>query len=382
MTLERRYLLNREVQSSDAATRIVQLPRQGLLSAIGLRVEITNGATRGTERIHDAIDRVEVIANGSEVLFSLEGTELYKWQFVHLRRRPPQVLTQAVSGVQELFLIVPFGRKLGDPEYCLDLSQFQSVELRIQYSPTIGATTFATGTTTFSAILYMWGAGLSPVGRRGYIRTTQFRSFTTAASGEDVTEMPRRFPILDVLVYCREAAIADGVDISLAEIREDDGRVIPYTGRFSDIQAENQQMLDMESEEWGIALRTDNDTIDTLLSRISTHSLAVIEDGTSTDSIVPQVTVASIAADRLTLSVVETDEDGTQAASAVATADYTIHWWARGIGIGNAIFIPLWDLEHPESAYPAPSKSKVTLALTQAGAGGDTRASVRELVAA
>lgn len=382
MTLERRYLLNREVQSSDSATRIVQLPRNGWLSGIGLRVEITNGATSGTERIRDAIDRVEVLANGSEVLFSLEGVELERWQYVFTGRRAVQVLTMAVSGVQELFLQIPFGRKIGDKELCLDLAQFQSVELRVQFSPTISATTFTTGTTTISAILYLWRAGSPEVRRRGYIRTSQFRAFTSAASGEDVTELPRRFPLLDVFVHAREAAIADGVDITLAEIREDDGLVIPYTGRWRDIQFENHVLLGLEAKEWGIALRTDDETIDTLVSRIAAHRLSVTENSTATDSVVPIVTTASIAADRITLSVIEVDEDATQAASALATALYTIAWSAEGEGIGNAIYIPLWDMETLESAYPAPSKAKVTLALTQAGADATVRASVRELVAA
>lgn len=382
MTLARRYLLNREVQSSDATTRIVALPRSGLLSALDLRIEMTNGATSGVNRIRDDIDRVEVIANGSQVLFSLEGVELERWQYVFTRRAARQILTAIGGAVQELWLLIPFGKRIGDPEYYLDLSRYQTVELRITYSTTVSATTFVTGTTTFSAIMYLWPDAAPGVQSRGYFRLTQFRALTTAASGEDVTELPRQNKILDLLVYDREAGIADGVNITLAEIRENDGLSTPYTGRWLDIQAENHYMLDIESVEEGIHRRTDADTIDTLVSRIKAFNMTLLEAAGVGDSVTPQLTIRSLTADRVTLSILETDEDGTTSASALATALYTIHWVARGIGIGNAIFIPLWDLRDPQTAYDAPSKDKVTLALTQADAGGTCRASVRELVAA
>lgn len=381
MAVQRRYLLNREVQSSDAATRIVQLPRSGILSALDLRAEMTNGATSGVNRIRDDIDKVEVIANGSEVLFSLEGMELERWQYVFTRRAARQVLTAIAGAVQELFLLIPFGRYIGDPDYAIDLSRYQTVELRITYSTTISATTFVTGTTTFSVIMYLWPEGSAAVAPRNYFRLTQFRALTTAASGEDVTELPRRFPILDVMVYDREAGIADGVNITQAEIRENDGLSIPYTGRWLDIQAENHHMLDIEAVEEGIHRRTDADTIDTLVSRIKDVQLTLLEAAGAADSVTPQLTIRSLTADRVTLSILETDEDGTTSASALATALYTIHWSAKGIGIGNAILLPLWDLKDPQTAYPAPSKDKVTLALTQADAGGTCRASVRELAA-
>ena len=380
MTLDRRYLLNREVQGTDDAVRTVELARAGLLSAIVLRLECTNGATSGTERLLDTIDRIEVIADGSDVLFSLEGTELYKWQYVWQQRAPAQILTERAAAVQELSLLIPFGRFIGDPELCLDLSRYQRVELRVDHSPTIAATAFATGTFTISAIEYSWRPGMFAGARRGFLRTRQIRSFTSAASGEEVFELDRRYPYMGALVYAREAAIADGVDITIVELREDAGRVIPYTGNWLDIQMENHELLDIDPTEEGVALRTDNGTIDTLLSRIISASVQLEDDTGASDSAHPHGTIASITADRITLSVVEVDEDGTQGASGLASALYPIHWRARGIGIGNAVFLPLALQGNIDNPYPAPEKSKVQLALTQGGAGAAVRVSTQELV--
>ena len=382
MTLERRYLLNREAQANDAATRTIELAKAGYVSGIMLRIEATNGATSGTEHLIDSIDRVEIIADGSDVLFSLEGVELYKWNWVWLKKRPAQRRTMRAAAVQELSLLIPFGRFLGDPDLYLDLSRYQRVELRIQYSPTIAATGFVTATFTISAIEYGWRAGAAPGGTRGFIRTRQIRSFTSLATGEDVQELDRRYPYLGALVYAREAAIEDGTDITNVEIREDDGRVIPYTARWLDAQMENEHMLGIVPVEEGIALRTDAGTIDTLVSRILTAAVHIEEDAATADAVTPQLTIASVTADRITVSILETDEDGTTAASALATALYPIHWSAKGIGIGNAVWVPLalpGDIDNP---YDAPSKSKVQLALTQAGAGAAVRVSTQELVPA
>lgn len=378
MALERRYALNREVQSSNDATRILTLPRTGILSGIGLRVEITNGATRGTERIFEAIDRIEVIANGSEVIYSLTGVEAYKWQYVHLRRRPPHVWTEVGGAVQELMLQIPFGRYLGDPELALDLSRYQSVELRIQFSPTISATTFATGTVTFSAILYTWRQGSYAGQPRGFLRTSQTRDFTSAASGEDVHELPRRFPILDLLVHVREAAITPDTDITLAEVREDSGLVIPYTGRFLDIAEENAAMLGLDPTEHGIALLGDTDTFDTHLTRVQGLALTPVFTQSDANGVIT-TSIQGVTADRVTASASDTADAAAATHFTAAAAARQHQWIARGLGLPQALLIPLWDMVDLASAYDAPSKSKVELALTQGGAGATVRASVREL---
>jgi hypothetical protein len=388
MPVTRRLLLNREVQAVDSAIRIVPLPRQGRLSALGLRIEITNGATRGAALVRDQINRVEVVANGSEVLFSLEGTELYGWNWIWQRRRPVQNRTEVAGAVQELFLLIPFGPATGTLwppiavyDYCLDLSQYQTVELRINYTTTVSATAFATGTTTFSVILYQWPADQAPASRRGYVRTTQFRAFTSLASGEDVTELPRRFPLLDLMVFARQAAVAPDTNISIVEVRESDGRIIPYTGRWADINAENQEWFDIEPIEHGIALVQDTDTFDTLLYRPQGISLVPVFVQSDANGIL-NVCINSLAADRVTVSASETADAAAATHFTAFAARRAVHWVARGCGLGHHVYVPLWDGSDPQSAYPAPSKDKVTLALTQAAAGATVRASVRELVPA
>jgi hypothetical protein len=212
MPFERSILVDQEVQTLDSATRRIELPEDGYLSAIALEVSIQNGATAGEEPVVDAIDRVEVIADGSQSLFSLEGFELHRWNWFWQRKEPAGERNEAASTQrQSLTLIIPFGRFVGDTLYALPLGAFRNVELRIQYSPTIAATGFTTATTRFHAVMYWAPADQAPGNRVGWLRTTQIDSFTSAASGERVTELPQANPLWDLMVYAREAAIADGM---------------------------------------------------------------------------------------------------------------------------------------------------------------------------
>jgi hypothetical protein len=388
MGLLRRYLLNRELQAVDTATRIVLLPRQGMLSGIGLRLEMTNGATRGAALVQDQINRVEVIANGSEVLFSLEGNELYRWNFAWLRRRPPQRRDETNGVVQELFLFVPFGRcdgqkdmPIGDEELYLNLANYQAVELRINYTTTIAATAFVTGTTTISAILYYWDAASAPRSTRGYVRTTQFRAFTSLGAGEDVTELPRRNKLLDLLVWARAAAVSPDTNITLAELRENNALITPYTGRWADIAEENHAWLDLDTIEQGLAFAQDVDTIDMLLYRPYGVVLTPVFVQSDANGLV-NVCINALAGDRLTISASELADAAATTHFTAYAARRAIHWSARGVGIPGALYIPLWDGQSLDSAYDAPSKARVDFALTQGAAGAVVRASLRELVAA
>src|SRR5574341_473828 len=152
MSFERRILIDQETQASDAATRRIALPRRGLLSALEVRTSITGGATSSTERIFDALDRIQVVADGSNVIFDMEGMELYTWAHHFFGKEPPHIWDERPAAVQRLTLPIPFGRFYGDRELCLPLSSFRDIELRMQYSPTIAATGFATGTTQFHVV--------------------------------------------------------------------------------------------------------------------------------------------------------------------------------------------------------------------------------------
>lgn len=377
---QRRYSERQLVQVSDAATYMRELPKSGALSAIEARIAMTNGATGGGgEDVIDAIDRIEVIANGSEVLFSLEGIELDKWIQFWTRRFMAQNRDDRNAEVQFATFLIPFGRWIGDPELWLDLSAFRTVELRITYSPTIGAATFATGTTTFDIILWMYEHGQLPPQFRGWLRTTQIRSLTSLAAGDERIPLSRRFPYTGIMVYAFEAGVADGLNITQIELSVNNGALIPYTGRWVDIQDENAQMFQIESWLDMYVQRADNETIETRLGRIKSAILQVEQD-LAAGADFNLANVAAIAGGRITTHEFLVEGSATYAATILAGSDLDVHLQARGFGVGNAILLPFTPGGDIDSALQAPSMDELVLTLTQGNAGAAVRVSTQELV--
>jgi hypothetical protein len=381
MSWSRRILLDQETQAVDAATRRVPLPARGALSGIELRCGCTNGATRGTQRIFEAITRVEVIANGSNVLFSLEGTELYRWAHFILRKEPPHIWTEQNGIVQYLNMPVLFGRYMGDPEFWLDLSQYQAVELRVTFAPTIAATAFVTATFQIHCPYWIDDSPGGPGARRGFLRTTQVKAFTSLAAGEDITELSRLYKYMDLLVYARHVAVADGGDITIAEVRANDKALIPATGRWDDWAALAEDILGVNGDHEGICFPLDTETSQLYTGRILDVRLAPVFVQSDANGIITN-TIGAVAGDQLTHSASDLADAAATTHFTAAAARRVTYFHATGLGVGNAILIPFALHGNPDEALDAPSFSRLQLALTQGGAGSTVRVSTRELVPA
>ena len=348
---------------------------------VAATTRITNGATSGLEKIFTAIDRVEVVADGSNVLFSMTGAALYRWAHFVYKVEPPHRQDQQLSVVQELTLPLLFGRYFMDAEFGLRLDNYRDVEVRIQYSPTIAATEFATGTTQFHLIAVIDDDDTVINAARGFLRTTEAFAFTTVAAGEQVIDLARSYPYWDIMVFCREATIDDGVDITIAEVRIDDRQYIPATGRWDDWQGFNEKEMGIDPRHSGIMLRGDTETFDTHTGRIWNAQVTPVFVQSDANGIIT-VMIGSIAGDRLTMSVSDAADAAASTHFTAAAADRAIHWEAKGLGVGNAIMIPFTNGENPDLALDVRDRGRAQLALTNGGAGGTCEVVTRELVGA
>jgi len=381
MTWSRRTLLDQETQASDAATRRVALPARGALSGIELRCACTNGATRGTERVFEAIDRVQVVADGSNVLFSLEGIELYRWAHFLLGKEPPHIWTEQNGIAQQLTLPILFGRYLGDNDFWLDLGAYRAVELQVQYSPTVAVTGFVTGTFQIHAPYWIDDSPGGPGGHRGWLRTSQVKAFTSVAAGEDVTELSRLYKLMDLMVYARHAAVDDGTDITIAELRANDKALIPATGRWADWQALAETLLDVDGSHEAICFPLDTETSLLHTGRILDVRVAPTIVQSDANGIITY-TIGAVAGDQLTHSCSDTADAAASTHFTAAAARRLTYVRANGVGVGNAILLPFALHGNPDEALDAPSFSRLQLALTQGGAASVVRVSTRELVPA
>lgn len=368
MAFLRTYLADREIQSSNAATFVSNLPKTGNVSAINVGVRITNGATSGLEIIADAIDRIEVLANGSIPIVSMTGRMAYAYASLMGRRRPSQSRNESAAAVQEAWFLIPFGYTVWDPSLYLDLGRWQSVQLRVTFSPTISATTFATGTTTFSVLMYQWSTDSQPGGGRGHIRNTEIFSFTSGASGDQPVDLPTEFPLLGLLIFSREAGIAIETDITRVRLLDKIGGQEIYNRRIEDGMAENHEELGLEAIERYRALRGDTETLDTDVNFPQSIAQEAIFTQSDANGLVTATWAAQVG-DRWTLSLSEVADAAASTHFTSRTTLTALPLTIVGRGLPHTLYLPMHHWGRPETAYPANQRDQARLLITQGGAG-------------
>jgi len=171
------------------STYRVDLPENGYLSAIQFRISApqVSGAFADTLkwRISDFIDKIEIIGNGSVIIKSLTGNVLQALQFFDTGIASMDYWHSYATGTQRFNCILLFGRYLFDEDYGLDLSQWDNVEVRVTNS----ATSSYYGSDFSISLLCYYKRG-DTGGFRGYLRTEEWRKWTTVAGEIKYLEMP------------------------------------------------------------------------------------------------------------------------------------------------------------------------------------------------
>lgn len=383
MYWQRRYVVKQYALPSNAATERITLPRTNVLSALEVRLAWQmDTAGGGGEDIFDAVDKVEVIANGSEVLFSMPGNVLMRLGHLLTGKPLPARRDDRPGVVQFAVLPIFFGRGYADPAYNLDLSKFTDVELRVQYSPTIdaaGHTGFLSGAGVLDVIGWFSMEG-APAGATGsYIRRTVTRSFTSAASGVEEVDLPRRFPIRAVYVYCYEAGVNPSANIPELQVDLNNGARIPLVARWDDLEEENAVLYGVDPTQVVVGLRADGGVIETKLGRIKEAQVTLLQDNAAGNDF-PIYDVAAIAGGQVTLSGILVEGSGTWAATTLDTTKRPVMVLAKGHSVGNLVAIPFALPGQEEMALAAPEFGSVKLLLTQGDAGADVQVITEEVV--
>lgn len=381
MAWERRYILKQQALNSDSQTIQTLIPPSGIVSGFFVKLAYTNGATGGGgQDIADIVTKIEVVANGNRILFSLSGLELLKWCWKWNNDRLPQLRDARAGAVQTAMFPVLFGRRMADNDYWINLQDYQMVQVNVTYAPTISATQFATLTGVLDIIGVYWPTGVAAPARKGWLRTVQVKKFTTVAAGDDITILARDFPMAGIMVYAFQQGIAEGVPINYSELRLNGGAYIPVTGRWLDYQEDNELTLPFEAMEEMVTLLPDNVAFETRSGRIIGVNESPIVADTAAEATVPLQRIRAIAGSQITTSGILAAGAGLSGAlDATARA---VFWRSRGIGIGHAVFLPLSRNDDFSNVVNMPAYDDARLINTQGNAGADVRISTWEVVAA
>jgi len=244
MYWQNRYLKEGAVFKSLTGLETIDLPNKGLLSGIELRVWGTPGA--GTDKpdvwLHDRLQKIEIIVNGSQVVKSLTGEQLLADM---LYKKTPHYGhdMKNVNGVScEEFFYINLGRHYHDIDYMLDLGQVNDPEIRITHAFALAAAhgwengVAMTAEPSYSIVLHMLRE--PPAAPAGYIKTSELYRFTGGVSKQENMTVPRG-PMYSNL-YVQSWYKAQGLTLLLdkLELNINSDDIIPFRVGPTELEAE------------------------------------------------------------------------------------------------------------------------------------------------
>ena len=374
------HYVNDAVQSSDNATYRLELPNRGALHSIILKAQCTNGATsaRGVNML-DVIDEVEVIGDGSEVLFSLYPAELEKWSELWQQRELTMVEDQTADSVQEIVFPIMFGRKVYDPNFWLRLARFSQVTLEVAYSPNIAADQgFATGTVTFDVELVITPDD-GALNYQGTLVTRRLYSYTTAASGDEEIEIPDQAVIRAIGNYCYEAAIADGVDITSIVLEDKSNGNKIFEADWDDLIHVNRELFGVKVEHMAVLLLANNETWASRIGEVLNYSVEEFDTPDATNDAWNIARVDGIAGDTLTFALANADITAGSETLTDQSSDMTLKAVVEGKAPSYFGVIPFTYEDNPNGWLKTADYGRIVVKQTNGAAGGAAYVSIQEM---
>lgn len=228
------YLQNRKTLA-DAGTEIFDLNISDPLSALWIEIRATNGATNNQKNlVAQCVSDIEII-DGSDVLCSIDGAEALALTQALLKHTPYQLITEVGANTQNLSVIIPFGRFLGDAQYALDPSRFRNLQCRVKWNlaavRAVAATAFLTGSGTLTVVAILMEGAPRP---EGFLMHKEAYQYTTAA-GIEYMDLPTDWPYRGMLFRADLAAYQIFGVVNNLKLSCDAGKFVPLDMRMSDL---------------------------------------------------------------------------------------------------------------------------------------------------
>lgn len=189
---------------------------------IGFEALQANSSGGSTSHWAKGVKKIELV-DGSDVLFSLDGEELYGAQFFQNKVEPSDWLNYLDGNYSHISLLVDFGRWLWDPDLALDPRRFNNLQLKIESDMDVGgAVPTGNKLEVYAAVFDQ--KSVSP---GGFLQTKRVKQYTMAASSTEYTDLPTDYKLRKLMIR----ALVPGTELSqtLANIKlseDHDKRVI------------------------------------------------------------------------------------------------------------------------------------------------------------
>jgi len=222
-------ILSRE-NVADSGTKSIDLDVLDPITELAITFDLKNGAADVAAHLPvAAVTRIELV-DGGTVYASLTGEEavaIFAYQTGHY---PAHWYSETLSENQSVTIPIRFGRFLGDPLRNFNPAKLRNPQLKI---------TWATDAQHLTAYCYLTVRGRILEGVAGApscLLPKAVRTFTTAASGIETTELPTEYPIRTLYVRDWLAGACPRNILSNWKLDCDEGKFIAF-----DITGENLQ---------------------------------------------------------------------------------------------------------------------------------------------
>lgn len=246
MYFQKRYLKEDKAFVGTSGLETIDLPNKGLLSCVELRVNATTGPTEGDPDVwlHDALEKIELIVDGSKVVKSITGDQLLALMLYQKSFAEGQYRSNHYSASSREYFLINLGRFYHDLDYMLDLSKVNDPELRLTFDFTKTSTygwtrgqAYATSPApSYSCIPHLLRE--SDITPKGYIKTAEVSRFTSDESLKENMIIPRG--PLYCNMYLQSWYKAEGLASNLEhlELNINNGEKIPFRVGAKDLGAD------------------------------------------------------------------------------------------------------------------------------------------------
>lgn len=191
-------------------TYILELPDYGLLSGLFVRITGSDatglGQSGGSWRIIDFISKMEIILNGALICKSLKGDMVQAVSFYDDKIISPDAWRNYATNMQSCYMLINFGRAMFDMGMGLDLGKFKTVEFKL----TNNASASYFSDLTIS-VMALW-AREHDAGFPMYMRTEEWRNWTTVADETKYLDIPSEHILRRILLQAIPSVDADNVE--------------------------------------------------------------------------------------------------------------------------------------------------------------------------
>jgi len=215
---------------ADSGTKSIDLDVLDPITELAVTLDLKNGAAACVAHPPvDVVTKIEIV-DGGTVYASLTGPEAVAMFCYQTGHYPAHWYSETLSENQSITIPLRFGRFLGDPLRSFDASRLRNPQLKITWAKN------ALHLTAYVKLAVRARIMDGVAGAASCLLPKAVRTFTTAASGIEPTELPTDYPIRALYVRSWLAGACPRGILTNFKLDCDEGKFIAF-----DITGENLQ---------------------------------------------------------------------------------------------------------------------------------------------